>query len=107
VRRIQQPALCAPRQLAEARGEKGAQGHGARDFAAAFDSARIFFLGGGALGRQPSFMLLARVGRAYSALAVRRRVPPREKCKGGASSRYAGRRHLRACKKGRWHGRIM
>jgi hypothetical protein len=55
VRRIQQRALCAPRQLAEARGEKGAQGHGARDFAAAFVSARIFFAAGGALGRQPSF----------------------------------------------------
>ena len=43
VRRIQQRALGAPRQLAETRGEKGAQSHGARVFAAAFASARIFF----------------------------------------------------------------
>ena len=79
VRCIQQRALGAPRQLAEARGEKGAQGHGARVFAAAFAFARIFFAAGGVhwlvSGR---FMLLARVGRAYSGLAVRRSVPPRE-----------------------------
>ena len=56
VRRIQQRPLGARRQLAEARGEKGAQGHGARVFAAAFASARIFVAAGGALGRQPSFI---------------------------------------------------
>ena len=47
MRRIQQRALGAPRQLAEARGEKGAQGRGARVFAAAIASARIFFCCGG------------------------------------------------------------
>ena len=44
VRRIQQRALGAPRQLAEARGEKGAQGRGARVFAAACLLLREFFL---------------------------------------------------------------
>ena len=66
VRRIQQRALCAPRQLAEARGEKGAQGHGARDFAAALAYTRIFVAAGGALGRQPSFIAVGVYSRLLS-----------------------------------------
>ena len=56
VRRIQQRPLGARRQLAEARGEKGAQGHGARAFSPPPLLLReFFFAAGGALGRQPSF----------------------------------------------------
>ena len=109
VRRIQQRALCAPRQLAEARGEKGAQGHGARDFAAALASARIFVAAGGALGRQPSFHA---VGAGWACVQRPRRASPRAptrklEVRGASSGTSDGGRHLRACKKGRWHGRIM
>ena len=109
MRCIQQRALGAPRQLAEARGEKGAQGHGARVFAAAFASARIFFLWqGGALGCQWAFHA---VGAGWARVQRPRRATkraPTRKLKGGASElTFDGRRHLRAKKKGRWHGRIM
>ena len=78
VRRIQQRPLGARRQLAEARGEKGAQGHGARAFSPPPLLLREFFLLRGVhwvVSRR--FALVARVGRAHSGLAARRRVPPR------------------------------
>ena len=77
VRRIQQRPLGARRQLAEARGEKGAQGHGARDFAAALAYTRIFVAAGGALGRQPSFIAVGVYSRVLpGAAAALCCVPP-------------------------------
>ena len=93
VRRIQQRPLGARRQLAEARGEKGAQGHGARAFSPPPLLLREFFLLRGVhwvVSRR--FNLLARVRRTHSGLAVRRRVPPREKCKGGCELELTVRR---------------
>ena len=106
MRCIQQRALGAPRQLAEARGEKGAQGRGARVFAAAFASARIFFAAGGAIGCQWAFHA---VGAGWACVQRPRRATkraPTRKLKGGCELTFDGRRHLRAEKKGRWHGRI-
>jgi hypothetical protein len=78
VRRIQQRPLGARRQLAEARGEKGAQGHGARVFAAAFASARIFFRGGGRIGSS------AFVSRWWRGLGVSTAASPLAACINGS-----------------------
>ena len=83
MRRIQQRALGAPRQLAEARGEKGAQGRGARVFAAAFASARIFFAAGGAIGCQWAFHAVGAGWARVSAASPRDEAGPHAKVEGG------------------------
>ena len=90
VRCIQhQRALGAPRQLAEVRGKKGAQSHGARVFAAAFSSARIFFCGGGCN------RLSVGVSCCWRGLGVRAAASPRDEA--GPHARVEGgvRAHVR------------
>ena len=54
------------------------------------------------------FALVARVGRALQRPRRATKRAPTRKVQGGASRlTFDGRRHLRAKKKGRWHGRIM
>lgn len=84
-----QRALGAPRQLAEARGEKGAQGRGARVFAAAFASARIFFCCGGCN------RLSVGVSCCWRGLGVRTAPSPRDEAGPHAKVEGGVRAHVR------------